>query len=407
MMKVAVLFGSRAAEHDVSIVSGLQLLENIDRSKYDAYPVYISRSGEWFVGEPLKDILNYKNFKPDMPGITKVYLPPVPGHNGLYAMQSGSGLFAKTEMKKIVQMDCAILSFHGMHGEDGTIQGLFELCDIPYSSVGVTGSGVGMDKIIMKAVFESMGLQVVPSKYCYRADWKKKPDAVLDEMEALGYPLIVKPANLGSSIGIGRADDRLELRNRMDVAAYYDRRILVERAIVNPIEINCACLGYGSDYIASMCEQPATYVNGKLLDFDKKYLQKATKGQGMASLARLIPAPIGEEMTNKIQRMTIDVFEMLECKGVVRIDYMIDPETNEVYINEINTIPGSFAFYLFEPMGMKYSALIDRLIACALQAQQDKEASEYAYDSKLIAKIIEDGGIRSGKAGSKLNGYHK
>ena len=405
MLKIAVIFGSRTAEHDVSIVSGLQLLENIDRKKYDAYPVYISRTGDWYIGDGLLNISIYSDFQQNMKGLTKVYLPPSPGHNGFYANQMSGGLFAKTEMKKVAELDCAIIAVHGMHGEDGTLQGLFELCDIPFSSVGVTGSGVGMDKIIMKAVFQSMELPVLEAKYCYRAAWKNDPEAVLDDMEKLGYPLMVKPANLGSSIGIGRADDRLELRNRLDVAAHYDRRIIVEKALINPIEINCACVGYGSDCLASLCEQPINS-NGKILDFEKKYLQEA-KVQGMASLHRIIPAPIDDAMTDKIQRMTQNVFQMLECKGVVRIDYMIDTATQAVYINEINTVPGSFAFYLFEPMGIPYAELIDKLVDSALAAQKDKNASVFAYDSKLIGKIVKSGGIGSGKLGAKLTDYHK
>ena len=159
MLNLAVIFGSRAAEHDVSIISGLQILENADKSKYNAFPVYVSRKGEWFIGEPLRRVETYKNFNPDGKGLTRVVLPPVPGMNGLYTLGQG-GLFG-AKAQKVADVDCAILALHGMHGEDGTMQGLLELANIPYSSCGVTGSAVGMDKIIMKAVFKSMGLPVL------------------------------------------------------------------------------------------------------------------------------------------------------------------------------------------------------------------------------------------------------
>ncbi len=396
-LNLAVLFGSRAAEHDVSIVSGLQLLENVDKQKYDSYPVYISRTGEWFVGEPLRDIKCYRNFDPNTKGLTRVYLPPMPNCGGLYSLSSG-GLFQKAGAK-VAQMDCAILAFHGMHGEDGSMQGLFELCDIPYSSVGVTGSGVGMDKIIMKAVFESMGLPVLPAKYCYRTQWQQEPERILDDMEQIGeYPLYVKPANLGSSIGIGRATDRESLRAAIEVASHYDRRILIEKGIDKPREINCAGLGYGATCQPSVCEQPASW--SEFLSFDDKYTRGA-KSKGMQSLARQIPAPIGEEMTKRIQGMTCDIFKMLECKGVVRIDYMIDESKGEVYVNEINTIPGSFAFYLFEPLGIPYPQLIDKLVEYAFAAQKEKRESVFAYDSELLQKVVLGGGTKGAK-GSKL-----
>ncbi|MDR1620135.1 MAG: D-alanine--D-alanine ligase [Clostridiales bacterium] len=395
---IGVFFGSRAAEHDVSIVSGLQLLENIDKTKYDAYPVYVSRAGGWYVGDPLNDIKTYRRFDPSARGITEVYLPPVPGKRGLYGMDVGG--FFKKGGGLVRSLDCAVLAFHGMHGEDGTMQGLFELCDIPYTSVGVTGAGVGMDKIIMKAVFKSMGLPVLESAYFYRSRWQREPDAVLREAKALGYPLFVKPANLGSSIGISKAVDLDTLKNAIEVAASYDRRILVERGVNSPREINCAGLGYYDRCLPSVCEQPASM--DAFLSFEDKYT-RGGKGDGMQSLKRQIPAPIDEATTKRIQDMTADIFKMLECKGVVRIDYIIDEDDGTVYVNEINTIPGSFAFYLYEPMGIKYSALIDKLIAYAFAAREEKLQSVFAFDSELLQKVALGGaGLKSGKTTGKI-----
>lgn len=396
-MKLAVVFGSRSVEHDVSIVSGLQLLENVDKRKHEAYPVYIARNGEWFVGEPLRSIAFYRDFQPDAKGLTRVYLKPAPGHNGLYAQ--GAGGFLKKADAKVADMDCAILALHGMHGEDGAIQGLFEMADIPYTSVGVTGSGVGMDKIIMKAVFQSMGLPVLPARHCTRGELKESPERVLDHMEQLGYPLIVKPANLGSSIGIGVARNRAALLEKMEVAALYDRRVLVEKCLEKRTEINCAAVGYATECTVSLCEQPIG--SDELLSFGDKYLSGNTKSaNGMASLSRIIPAPIDEALTAKIQGMTRDVFKMLECKGVVRIDYMIDQEDGSIYINEINTIPGSFAYYLFEPMGIAYPQLIDMLVESAVAALEEKKGSVFAFDSSLLTSVVL-GGAKGAKSGAK------
>lgn len=391
---LGVVFGSRTAEHDISIVTGLQLLENVDTSKYDAYPIYISKTGEWFVGDALRDMKTYENFQPNSKSLTRVYLPPVPGCNGLYEPSSG-GLFQKS--KKVVELDCAILAMHGMHGEDGTLQGLFELADIPYSSSGVTGSAVGMDKIIMKAVFESMGLPVLPSKYYYRSDWKANSKGILTDAKTLGFPLFVKPANLGSSIGIGRANDETSLENAFEVAFSYDRRVLVEKGLEHPREVNCAAFGFGAECTPSLCEQPVNW--SEFLSFDDKYMRNASS-KGMQSLARQIPAPISDQMTKAIQDMTCAVFKMFECKGVVRIDYLIDGET--VYINEINTIPGSFAFYLFEPMGIRFKDLIDRLVDYAYRAYREKQESVYAFDSDVLKKAALGGGVKGMLKGSKV-----
>ncbi len=381
MLNLAVLFGSRAAEHDVSVISGLQILENADKSKYNAFPVYVSRKGEWFIGEPLRKVETYKNFNPDQKGLTRVVLPPVPGMKGLYTFGSG-GLFG-TKSQKVADIDCAIFAFHGMHGEDGSMQGLFELANIPYTSCGVTGSAVGMDKIIMKAVFKSMGLPVLDSTYCYRSEWKEKPAAVIERAEALGYPVYVKPANLGSSIGISRATDRASFEKAMDIACAYDRRILIEKGLNKPIEINCACLGGNGKTTVSLCEQPASWE--EFLTFEDKYTRG---GKGMKGLARKVPAPIGDILTETVRAFTADIFRMLECKGVVRVDYMLDSETEALYVSEINTIPGSFAFYLFEPMGISFRQLVDQLVEYAHEAMVQKNESTFAYDSEIITKMM-------------------
>ncbi len=387
MLNLAVLFGSRAAEHDVSVISGLQILENADKSKYNAFPVYVSRKGEWYIGEPLRKVETYKNFNPDQKGLTRVILPPVPGMKGLYTLGSG-GLFG-AKSQKVADIDCAILAFHGMHGEDGSMQGLFELANIPYTSCGVTGSAVGMDKIIMKSVFKSMGLPVLDSTYCYRSEWKETPEAVIERAEALGYPVYVKPANLGSSIGISRAADRASLENAMEIACAYDRRILIEKGLNKPVEINCACLGGNGKTTVSLCEQPASWE--EFLTFEDKYTRG---GKGMKGLSRQVPAPISDILTETVRAFTADIFRMLECKGVVRVDYMLDSETEALYVSEINTIPGSFAFYLFEPMGISFRQLVDRLVEYAQEAMVQKNESTFAYDSEIITKMAD--GVKTG-----------
>lgn len=388
MKNLAVFFGGRSSEHDVSIISGTQFIENVDTSKYHIIPVYISRDGVWYSGEKLGNAKFYLNPNLKEKGVEKVILSPVAGSRALMR-QSSFGL------KPYADIDVAVLAMHGMHGEDGTLQGLLELSDIPYTSSGVTGSAVGMDKIVMKAAFKGLGVPVLDSVYFEKNEYFLDKQVVISKIEdELAYPLIVKPANLGSSIGISKAVDRDSLEQAILVAVNYDRRVLVERAVTDIMEINCAVLGMGSDAIASLCEQPVTAKD--VLDFEDKYL-RGPGSKGMKSLTRKIPAEISQEMEKQIKDLSLEIFKGLDMKGVVRIDYIIDQATGQLYANEANTIPGSFAFYLFEPMGIPYKKLIDRLIECALARHEEKERCNFAFDSEILAKIGKGAGSKGTK----------
>ncbi len=375
---LAVIFGGRTAEHDISIITGHQLMENADKVKYDIHPVYISRTGEWYTGEALRDIKLFENFDPKRKDIVAAHISPVPGGGLCF---DGGGLF---KAQKSIRIDAAVIAMHGMHGEDGTVQGLMELADIPYTSVGVLGSSVGMDKIMMKSAFRAANAPVLPDVHFPRSEWERDKAPLIARVEAeLGYPAFVKPANLGSSIGIGRATDRASLESAVEVAAKYDRRILVEKGVDKALEYNCACLGYGEDALASEVERPVSWQ--EFLSFDEKYMRGA-KQTGMKSLERELPANISAELKEEIQALTRALFKELDCKGVVRIDYLYDPAENKLYANEINTIPGSFAFYLFEASGLPFPALIDKLVKYAFMAHEDKGRSSFAYDSGVLSK---------------------
>ena len=392
-LTVGVIFGGRSVEHDVSIVTGTQFIENMDRTKYEVIPIYIAKNGIWYTGDALLDVNIYKNFNAQDKRLVKAYISPVPGE-GL-VQETVSGFFAK---RKQISLHAAVLAMHGMHGEDGALQGLLELADIPYTSPGLVGSSVGMDKIVMKDFFAGMGLPVLESIHFLRSDDRTQ---IIEKIEkALSYPVYVKPANLGSSIGISKATDRASLENSIVVAAAYDKRILVEKCVTDITEINCSCRGHGKDVQVSVCEQPISWHD--FLSFDDKYL-RGKSSAGMKSLDRIIPAPVGEDVTNQIQDMTAHVFKELDCKGVVRIDYIYDNSEHRLYINEINTIPGSFSFYLWEPTGLSYKALIDSLIQNAIDARAEKNASVFAYDSNILSKAGKrgtKGGLKGGKTGN-------
>lgn len=381
---IAVLYGGKTAEHDVSIITGIQLMDNADKSKYDIVPVYIARNGQWFTGEKLRNIEFLKTFNGNSNEVDKVYISPVPGIKGLL-VEKKAGLFGGSKTETI-HIDAVIPAMHGMNGEDGTLQGLFQLAEIPYACTGITGSAVGMDKIIMKSVFKGCGFPVIPYINFTRTEWNENNDKILDLAEKeIGYPMIVKPSNLGSSIGISKAKDRESLKKAVNVATFYDRRLIIEHAVEEITEVNCSCLGFEDDIKISELEEPVTWES--FLTFEEKYMRGSGKSEGMASLDRRIPAQIAPEMAQEVKELSKKVFAALDCKGIVRIDYIIDKSINKLYVNEINTLPGSFAFYLWEPIGVKYETLIDEMIEQAFIQHKQMVDNNYAYDSDILNKM--------------------
>lgn len=404
-LKVAVFFGGQSVEHDVSVVTALQMMENLDKNKYDIIPVYITRKGDWYTGDKLRKIECVQGFDPADPELTRCCLPANTRARTLYRYETKDTLFKK-QQRSIANIDVAIPAMHGLHGEDGTLQGLLELAGVPYTSCGVLGSAAGMDKILMKAAFSGAGLPVLPYIYFDRSTLAADMERYLDEAEKkLTYPMFVKPANLGSSIGISKAHCRAELEKAIVVASHYDRRILVEQGVEKLEEINCSALGFGGDVEVSVCEMPVTWE--EFLTYDEKYMRSGKQGgakgeqnDGMAALARRIPAPIEPEQTKLIENYTAEAFRLLDCKGVVRIDYILDKNSGQIYINEINTIPGSFAYYLWEPKGLSYTMLLDRLIELALRAYDEGRKNDYAYDSEILSRYREGKtAAKSGKLG--------
>ena len=383
-LKVGVIFGGRSVEHDVSIITACQIMENMNREKFEPVPVYISKKGEWFTGERLCRAETFAG--QDFLSERRVFLPPLPGNYELFPHPSERGLFKKRLRDRI---DVAFPAIHGTNGEDGTLQGLLELADIPYTGSGVVASAVGMDKVLMKRIFTSDGLEVLNYHWFFRSRWENDPERILDEIEAkLNWPLFVKPANLGSSIGISRVKSRDELQYAIDVAGHYDRKILVEEGIEHPVEINCAVLGMEGNLIPSVCEQPLPLE--EFLGFEDKYL-RGEKNKGMSGQLRKIPAPIPKKLTQTIQEMAMLAFSAIDARGVARVDFLLDSK-QKPYVNEINTLPGSISFYLWEAMEIKFSELIERLIDLAYSAHKAKTSQIYTFDS----------GILEARQGSKL-----
>ena len=394
--QLGVIFGSRSCEREVAIISAVQLMNAVDTEKYDVIPVYISEQGVWYTGNALRRIETFQHFSPDLPGVEQVALDMAAGSGALLAMRPGKGLFGHPTQVVTARLEVCVIVMHGLHGEDGTLQGMLELANLPYTSTGVAGSAIGMDKIMMKQFFRGADLPVLPGTWYTRSHWEKERAAVLDDVEKqLGYPVFVKPANLGSSIGVSRADDREGLADSLDLAFDYDRRVLVEKGLDKPLELNCSVLGYDADVQASPIEMPVVCDGDNMLDFYEKYLRSGGS-KGMASLQRLLPAPIEDSLRDEIQRLSCDIFRMLDCKGVVRIDYMFDRVSGKLFITEINTIPGSLAFYLWENAGVKYARLIDKMVECARRAHEDKNLRNYAFTSNILSSVSL-GGVKGAK----------
>ena len=397
--QLGVIFGSRSCEREVSIISAIQLMRHADTEKYDVIPVYIDEHGGWYTGEKLKDIHSYQPFQPNQAGIVRVYLDMTSGSGALLTTERGKGLFSREEIRAVARIDVFVVVMHGMNGEDGTLQGMLELANVPYTSSGVGASALGMDKILMKQFFRGADLPVLPSVWYTMTEFQADPGRILKETEeVLGYPVYVKPAKLGSSIGVSRAENGEELREALELAFEYDRRVLVEKGLTKPVELNCSVLGYDGETTASPIEMPIS--GEEFLDFKEKYLAGGGS-KGMASLHRVLPAPIEDDLRIRIQEVSKSIFRMMDCKGVVRIDYMFDRDSGGLYITEINVIPGSLAFYLWENAGMPYRELIDRMVELAEKAHLDKNQANYAYTSDILKGAVFGTKGAKGVKGSK------
>jgi D-alanine-D-alanine ligase len=437
--RLAVIFGSRSVEHEVSIITAQQVMAAADAAKYEIVPIYVTKQGDWLTGPSLfdPDLTRESNVFRDLQkfqdparldGIERMALAPAPSQRALVRLDgSGLGLFRRGTGPEI---DVVFPAVHGTHGEDGTLQGLLELADLPYVGAGMAAAAVGMDKLLMKAAFQGAGLPVVEARGYRRDEYQRDPDRVLDEVEAaIGYPAFVKPAVLGSSIGVARAGSRDDLRFALEVACSYGRRLLVERAVEPLAEVNCAVLG-NDDPIPSVCEQPVP--SEGVLSFADKYLRGAKGEQpnpsappslhrqgedrdadddaglrstlpspgseapvppsfagkgagGLGHASRLIPAPISDALTARIQRLAVAAFRAIDCAGIARVDFLVSPD-EQVYVNEINTMPGSLSFYLWEPSGVPFPELVDRLVALALERHADKGRTTYSYETDLLRR---------------------
>lgn len=391
--RVAMMFGGKSVEHEVSVISGIQAILAMDTDKYDIIPVYMTKKNEMYIGEDIGKIEAYKDIKSLLSKSQRVIMI---NENGRVKLVSYP--LKKFGKNTEVEIDIAFPVVHGTNVEDGGFQGYLKTLGIPFVGCDVTASAIGMDKYIMKAVLKEGSVPVLDARLYTLSDYKDM-EGLLDSIEKeIGYPAIVKPVNLGSSVGISVAKNRTELANSVDDAFRYATKVLVEHAISKLREINCAVLGDENDAIASECEEPLHTED--ILSYEDKYVSNSKSGasKGMASVSRKIPAEISEELREEIRDMAVKSFKLLGCNGVARIDFMIDEENGKLYFNEINTIPGSLSFYLWEPVGIPYKELLDRMIDLCLKRARTEESLTFTFDTN----ILNSASFGGSKGGSKL-----
>ena len=383
------MFGGKTVEHEVSVISGIQALKSMDTDKYEVIPVYMTKENDMYTGPDIGKIESYR----DIPALLKHSQRVIMVNDGgrVQLVPYPAKMFGG---QKPVAIDIAFPVVHGTNVEDGALQGYLKTVGVPFVGPDVTSSAISMDKFITKAVLKEAGVPVLDAKVYTMSDYEY-PEKIADDLEkSFGYPVIIKPVNLGSSVGIGVAKSRDELIDAIDDAFRYAARVMAEHAISKLREINCSVLGDENEAFASECEEPLT--SGEILSYEDKYVNSGgkkvgskggsgSKGAGMANLSRKIPAELSPEKREEIRELAVKSFRALGCCGVSRIDFMIDEEEDMLYFNEINPIPGSLSFYLWEPVGVPYKELLDRMIQLALKRTRVEESLTFTFDTNILA----------------------
>lgn len=379
-IKVGVIFGGESVEHEVSVISALQAIDNIDKNKYEVIPIYIGKNRIWYTSDLLFNIEEYKDIDVLIKKCKEVTLCK---KDNDFCLISTRGIINK-EIKKL---DIAFPIVHGANVEDGTLAGYLDTIGIPYVGSKVLGASLGQDKVLIKQVLKSANIPIVDYVWFYDVDYEIKREEYLNKIKKLGYPVVVKPATLGSSVGINFVKNERVIEDAINEAMEYDRKIIVEKAVENLIEVNASVIGNYEHTEVSVLEE--VFRNDNVLTYEDKYVGNGkTKGsKGMANTSRIIPANIDSSLTKKIQDTSLDVFKVLNFSGVVRIDYLIDGESKDYYVNEPNTIPGSLSFYLWDKTNKHYKELLDELITMSIREYKNKQKKNYSFDTNILKNL--------------------
>ena len=382
-INVGFIFGGISTEHEISIISALQAMNNIDKDKYEIVAIYISKDGNFYTGDNLKNIETFKNLKLINKNATEVVITKKDNSFCLMKKHIPYNIVSK--------IDIFFPVLHGYNTEDGSIAGFLETIGAPYCESDLYASAIGQDKVFQKAVLKENGINVVPYYYFYESDYLADSDEIIKNVSKLKYPVIVKPARQGSSVGISVVNNKNNLCDAIEEALNYDEKIIVEKVIENLKELNCSVLGDNSHYEASLIEQ--VYSSDEILSFKDKYLSNG-KSKGMASTGRKVPADISKKLTSEIQDISIKACKALNTTGVVRIDYLLDEKTNEVYLNELNIIPGSLSFYLWTPTGISYKDMLSQIIDLGIKKYQNKSKKSTSFESNVLEGFNGSKGVK-------------
>ena len=400
-IKVGVIFGGETVEHEVSIISAIQAMNKIDEEKYEIVPIYITKDREWYTGEMLRDIEVYQDFN-----LIKKYSSNVVLYykNGSYVLQKKKGLF-KSIVKEI---DIAFPIVHGTNVEDGVLQGYLQTIGIPYVGPNVYAAVVGQDKAFMKDVWASANLPIKNYTWFYDFDYRQDPDAIVKKISKLKYPVIVKPATTGSSVGISVCDKEEKIREAIDEAVQYDTKIVVEEVVEDLKEVNIAVMGNYEHQKVSEIEEVLS--GNKFLTFTDKYIGNGkgkmkgkmsgpVKGtsKGMASTNRKLSAELDDETRKEVERVATEAFKALGSSGNSRIDFLIDRKDNKVYLNEINSIPGSLAFYLWDAKDINFTKVLDDMINIGIKDYKKRVSKTHSFESNILQGFASNGGVKGAK----------
>lgn len=374
-----IAFGGTSPEHEVSVLTAIQTASVLKGTSFNLVPLYITKNGRWLTGQHLFDLKEYENLKLAEEKSTPCIFTKSSTGQTLLSEQK-EGLLSRN---KEYVIDAVLTAFHGSYGENGAFQGVFEAFNVPYTGSGVKASSIGMDKVTAKELCKSAGIMVVDGVDFYETAWAKNRDKWLKKIEALSYPLVVKPVSLGSSIGVTIVNDQRSLLTAIETAFRYDEHLMVEKAVSPLIEVNCSVTGTPDDCRASVCERPLG--KDELLTFEDKY-QADESAKGMASAERIIPADISDELSEAVRKTSCKIFSSFGCSGVARLDFLVNSETNQFYFNEINTIPGSFSFYLWKESGTSFKALLLDMITVAKEQHRKKNGRIQSYETNLLSQ---------------------
>lgn len=391
-IKIGVFFGGKSVEHEVSIITAIQAIENINTDKYEIIPIYISKENKMYCGKLIGDIKQYKNIENLLNASSQVTLAQ---QNNKVALLRCNKKFYENSIYDYI--DIAFPIVHGTNVEDGTLQGYLKMFNIPYIGSDVISSAVGMDKYVCKCLLKENNIPVLDCKCFTLKDYRENLKSIIEEIEnSISYPVIVKPVNLGSSVGIKVAKSQDELEDALETAFSYSKKIIVEKAITNIKEVNCSVLGDYEFSKASECEEPIK--TSEILSFNDKYISgnknSGTKICGAKSMnagVLKLPADIDVNTKNTIQKLSLKTFNILGCSGVIRIDFILDKDTNKIYVNEVNTIPGSLSFHLWKATNLNYSDLLDELINLSLKRNREEKNITYSFDSNILSGYCSNG----------------